>query len=94
LTVTTSHDGIFAGGHKRIALPGLPWSPEFMAAYQRAVDGSSPAEIAAGRTKLGSIDALAIAYYASAEFKQLAPISQSTAASTRSPRSKNFFIPN
>ena len=27
-------------GLPRVALPGLPWSPEFMAAYEQAAEGS------------------------------------------------------
>jgi integrase len=63
-------------GCKSLALPGLPWSPDFMEAYQRALDGAAGVVVAAARTKPGSISALAVAYYESAEFKQLAPISQ------------------
>jgi integrase len=29
-------------GSPRVRLPGLPWSPQFMAAYQRALDQSKP----------------------------------------------------
>ena len=61
---------------KSVPLPGLPWSPEFMEAYERALGGASTIAVAAGNTKPGSISALAVAFYASAEFKQLAPISQ------------------
>lgn len=63
-------------GCKSVPLPGLPWSPEFMEAYERALGGSLSNEIAAGKTKPGSISALAVAFYASAEFKQMAPASQ------------------
>jgi hypothetical protein len=30
-------------GFKRVPLPGLPWSPEFMAAYDAAMKGEAPA---------------------------------------------------
>jgi hypothetical protein len=30
-------------GFKRVPLPGLPWSPEFMAAYQEASNAEKPA---------------------------------------------------
>ena len=53
-------------GHKRVSLPGLPGSVEFMDAYQAMIEktGGSPvsAEIGASRTKAGTIDALIVAY--------------------------------
>ena len=43
-------------GHKRIPLPGLPGSDEFMAAYQAAVAGvAAPPGI--NRTKPGTVNA-------------------------------------
>ena len=60
-------------GFKRVPLPGLPWSPEFMAAYEMALAGQ-PAQIGSSRVKPGTISALMVAYYNSAEFKhELAP---------------------
>jgi len=38
------------------ALPGLPWSPEFMAAYEFAAAGQ-PLDIGSKRTKPGTIRA-------------------------------------
>ena len=32
-------------GFKRVPLPGLPWSPEFMAAYENALAGSNPPQL-------------------------------------------------
>jgi integrase len=62
---------------KRTPLPGLPWSPEFMAAYQDAVKAEKPVRnIGAQRVVPRSIHALAIAYYDSASFKALKPITQ------------------
>jgi integrase len=52
-------------GFKRVALPGLPWSPEFMAAYESAMAGQS-LEIGARKIKAGTIRALASSYFASA----------------------------
>lgn len=49
-------------GFKRIPLPGLPWSPEFMAAYENAAAGR-PADVGASRVKLGTIRALAVSYF-------------------------------
>jgi len=34
-------------GFKKVPLPGLPWSPEFMAAYHHALDLSPRVEIGA-----------------------------------------------
>jgi hypothetical protein len=41
-------------GLKRVALPGLPWSPEFMAAYENAMAGQ-PLGISASRIKPGQL---------------------------------------
>jgi integrase len=64
-------------GHKQVPLPGMPGSAEFMAAYQTALTGE-PLAIGAGRTKPGSMSALAVSWYGSADFRQLAPASQTT----------------
>ncbi len=64
-------------GFKRVPLPGLPWSPEFMAAYEAAM-AERPLEIGASRTKPGTIRALAVAYYNGGEFRNLRPASQRT----------------
>lgn len=53
------------------ALPGLPWSPEFMAAYDAAkacAGRDKPLVIGAARTKPGSLNAALVKYYASDEF--------------------------
>jgi integrase len=65
-------------GEPKIALPGLPWSPEFMTAYQDAMAIARPVitQIGADRIVPRSIRALAIAYYDSASFKALKPITQ------------------
>ena len=49
-------------GLKSVALPGIPFSPEFMQAYERAA-GGQPAAIGADRVLPGSMHALAISYY-------------------------------
>lgn len=64
-------------GHKTVCLPGIPGSPEFAAAYQAASEGG-PLVIGAGRTRPGSINALAVVIYASAEWKMLKPATQAT----------------
>jgi len=52
-------------GFKKTALPGLPWSPAFMAAYENAMAGQPP-EIGAARVKAGTMRALAVSYFNSA----------------------------
>lgn len=55
-------------------LPGLPWSPEFMAAYEAAVacaGRDKPIVIGASRTKLGSLNAALVKYYGSDNFKNM-----------------------
>lgn len=58
-------------GFKQIALPGLPWSPQFMAAYEEAMGGESNSrpEIGASRTLPGTFDALIVSFYNSTVFK-------------------------
>ena len=67
-------------GIERRALPGLPGSTEFMAAYAAALNGAAvPArQIGAERSPAGSVSALCAAYYTSSEFKGLAPSTQAT----------------
>jgi len=64
-------------GFKKVSLPGLPWSPDFMAAYEAALAGQ-PLEIGSARVKPGSIRALSISYFNSADFRSLAMSTQST----------------
>jgi len=63
-------------GFKQILLPGLPWSPEFMAAYETALAGQ-PVQVGAARIKPGTIRALAVSYFGSLEFRSMKPTSQS-----------------
>lgn len=65
-------------GFKSAYLPGLPGSPEFAAAYEIAAGGGDALEIGAWRTRPGSINALAVVIYASAEWKMLKPATQAT----------------
>jgi integrase len=62
-------------GFKKIALPGLPWSPEFMRVYQAALDGQ-PSQIGASRVLSGSMRALAVSYYNSPEYLAMKSNSQ------------------
>ena len=60
-------------GLRRIALPGLPGSPEFMQAYQDAIGGP----VARPRApKAGTLAALAAEFFASTEFANLKPSSR------------------
>jgi integrase len=59
-------------------LPGLPWTPSFMAKYEECTAATKPvvSQIGANRMVRRSIRALAIAYYDSAAFKALKPVTQ------------------
>ena len=60
-------------GHKTIPLPGLPGSEEFMAAYAMAlVTIPDSGQIGASRTLPGTINALAVDYYRSQQWQDLA----------------------
>lgn len=65
-------------GCKSVALPDLPGSPAFMAAYNAAVEGAQKPEAGIARTLPGSIDALAVSLYNSDEFKSLAVATRNT----------------
>jgi integrase len=54
-------------GHPRVRLPGLPWSPTFMAAYESAMSGPRAA-IGADRLKPGSVAAVVAEYLDSRQF--------------------------
>jgi len=54
-------------GHPKVLLPGLPYSPTFMAAYEAAMSGPRTA-IGAGRIKPGSVAAVIAEYFDSREF--------------------------
>ena len=58
-------------GFKPVALPGLPWSPQFMQAYEQALSAQPHAEIGARRTVPGSMRALVVSYLQSATFADL-----------------------
>jgi integrase len=66
-------------GFKRATLPGLPWSPQFMEAYQAAMSGEPPKRttIIAPKAKQGGFAALAASYFASTTFLALKPITKS-----------------
>jgi len=64
-------------GSRRVALPSLPGSPEFMQVYQDAMTGSPP-PARARRHKPGTLGALAAEFQGSTEFANLKPSSQAT----------------
>jgi hypothetical protein len=56
-------------GQPKVRLVGLPWSPEFMEAYEAAKGGRSAAiEIGANRTVPGTVNAAIVSYYQSTAF--------------------------
>lgn len=63
-------------GQKLTPLPGTPGSREFREAYEAALDAAP--KIGADKAKPGTVAALVAAYYGSAEFKGLKPITRST----------------
>lgn len=62
-------------GMRQVALPGLPGSPEFMAAYAAAMSGQP---IQQARHAAGSLSDLVMRYYGSSRFTNLSPRSQAT----------------
>src|SRR5262245_15766474 len=70
-----AHHYFRRAGFKRLRLPGLVGSDEFLAAYQAAL-GSAPEPIGAARSKFGSVSAAIASYYGSTSFKGLAASTQ------------------
>jgi integrase len=62
-------------GFKSVPLPGLPWSPEFMATYEVALAGQ-PMQIGNARVKPGTIRSLAVSYFNSLDFRSMKSNSQ------------------
>jgi integrase len=66
-------------GFPRIPLPGLPYSPAFMAAHAEALtSGLSRANVGTSRITPGTMNALVIAYFNSPPFHQLSKTTQTT----------------
>jgi integrase len=56
-------------GQKKVRLPGLPWSPEFMAAREAALKGDwTKQESAAKRVVAGTVNAAIVSYYQTSAF--------------------------
>ena len=64
-------------GHRKIRLPGLPGSDEFMAAYKAGLSASGDSHEHHRRPVRGSFGHLCLTYYASATFKALDNSTQS-----------------
>jgi integrase len=62
-------------GFPKVALPGLPYSPDFMAAYEAGM-AKAPEVAVRGKIVPMSMRALAVSFYSSAEFKGLKAITQ------------------
>jgi integrase len=62
-------------GFPRVPLPGLPWSPEFMVAYEKALAGQ-PLQVGSARVVPGSIRALTISYLNSPAFRSMSQVTQ------------------
>ncbi len=64
-------------GTKRVPLSGLPWSPEFMTAYEAAMAGE---KIEPGKNKImpGSVADLITLYYQTAAFIRLSDATRQT----------------
>jgi hypothetical protein len=67
-------------GSKRMSLPGLPGSTQFMEAYQTAFSNASETmiDIGASRTTPGTINAIIVAFYKHYRFNKNKPITQQT----------------
>jgi integrase len=56
-------------GHKKIPLPGLPWSPEFMEARELALkNDADKLELGVSKTMPGTVSAALVSYYQSPAF--------------------------
>ncbi len=60
-------------GAPKVPLPGLPWSPEFMRAYEAALAGQDHPVTVLSRIKPGTLRALAMGYFGSTAFLSLRP---------------------
>jgi integrase len=63
-------------GFAKVALPGIPWSPQFMTAYESALAGQPAIQPGSSNIKPGTIRALAASYFVSPAFRSLKPRSQ------------------
>jgi integrase len=66
----------FRRAGKRVPLPGLPGSTEFMDAYEAALNRAAPVIIGANRTTPGTVEEAVTRYLGSAAFVEPAPLTQ------------------
>jgi len=62
-----AHHYFRRAGYPRTPLPGVPWSPSFMAAYEMAL-GTAPLAVGAKRNRPGSVASAVASYFGSTEF--------------------------
>jgi integrase len=55
-------------GYPKVPIPGTPWSPSFMQAYETALAGQQAFEAGKAKARPGTMDALALSYFASPAF--------------------------
>ena len=65
-------------GHKPVPLPGMPWSPSFMAIYEAVMKDGPRVDIGANRIKAGTVAAAVTSYFGSWAFRNLAAETQRT----------------
>jgi hypothetical protein len=65
-------------GFKRVPLPGVFGSAEFMAAYAAALAGQTPIKIGSRRVKRGTIAAMVVTYLTSPKFLSKSLATQAT----------------
>jgi|SRR6516165_11243511 hypothetical protein len=65
-------------GQKAVALPGIPGSAEYMAAYQDATEAAMQRLVGASRTIPGTVDAAIVVYYEDASFLALSATTRHT----------------
>ena len=63
-------------GRREVPLPGLPWTTEFMDAYETALIRAAPVVIGAKRSAPGTVAEAVARYLASAALAALAPSTQ------------------
>ena len=63
-------------GQKEVPLPGMPWSPEFMEAYEAAMNSAAPVIIGETRSAPGTVAEAVARYFGSTVFASLAPSTQ------------------
>jgi integrase len=69
-------------GYKKVPLPGIPWSPEFMERYEAALAGSTPIVIGIRRTRPGTVADAVARYLGSVAFEGLAPTTRAKRRAT------------